>query len=240
MQEKIVDSELLHLFKGSSRKGNMMIKVIIFGITNKAQELKTYIDHDNTAKVCAFTVNHAHKISDDLMGVPVIAFENILEQFSPADYQIALAIGYSDMNRNREKKFNECKSLGYTIYTYVSEAANVYSDNIGEGTLILPGCTIAPFTSFGRGNILDNGATIGHNTHVGDFNYIAGNAVIGGELKISNNCFLGAQSAIFGNISDLTLIAAGTTILRDTDKGQVFHPPKAFLSPGNSDYFTIP
>jgi acetyltransferase-like isoleucine patch superfamily enzyme len=217
-----------------------MQKVVIFGITNKAQELKKYLENDVRVDVCAFVVDHEYKTCEKLLDIPVVEFEHIVEVYPPNEYQIALIIGYSNMNRNRSKKYEESKSLGYSMFTYISTDANIYTDNIGEGTIILPGCNIAPFVSLGKCNIIDSCVFIGHNTVVGDFNFFAARTTVTGEVTISDNCFFGAGSTICSRVvNGYTLIAAGTTLVNDTEAGQVYHPPKAVLSPGCSDYFTI-
>ena len=199
-----------------------------------------YLDNDIRAEVCAFVVDRAYRTVESLLGIPVIDFENIVEAYPPGEHKIALIIGYSNMNRNRRKKYEECKLLGYSMFTYISGDANVYSDNIGEGNIILPGCNIAPFVSLGKCNIIDSNVFIGHNTVVGDFNFFAACTTVTGEVIISDNCFFGAGSIICSRlVSDFSLIASGTTLVRDTEAGQVYHPPKAVLSQGDSNYFTI-
>ena len=139
-----------------------MEQIIIYGINMQAQALCKMITQEQQAKVCAFVVDSAYKKTDELLGLPVYEAEKMKELFHPEQYKVCLSFGYKNMVRNREEKFRQCKQCGYTIYTFISKNAHVYTSDIGEGCNIYPGTTIMPFVKIGEGCFIEAGCTIAH------------------------------------------------------------------------------
>ena len=55
-------------------------------------------------------------------------------------------MGYDNMNKNREKKYNLAKKLGYKFASYISSKATLLSDRtMGDNCMILENNTIQPF-----------------------------------------------------------------------------------------------
>lgn len=123
---------------------------------------------------------------------------------------ILLALGYNKMNKIREKKYRECKEKGYTIHSYISCNANVYTKDIGEGCIIMPGAYIGPFSTLGIGNVIRAGCVLSHHETIGNFNWIADGSIYGGHVQQGNNCFIGLGTTVRNGISiaDSTFIGA--------------------------------
>ena len=85
-----------------------MQKVIIFGTGELAQRIFYYLK-DSDDEVVAFSANRSNIDSNELLGLPVIAFENIKEKYPPGEFSIFIALAYSEMNRKRTKFFDEAK-----------------------------------------------------------------------------------------------------------------------------------
>lgn len=203
-------------------------KVLIYGISHQAQQLKVLLDHDGQAEVCAFLVDKDYRKEDVLLGIPVHDFESIELDFSPEYYQIVLSFGYKNMVKNRQQKYLECKKKGYTLYTYLSKDAYIYSKSIGEGTIVYPNCFIAPHVHIGKGCFLENSVSIAHDSKLDDFIFCAAKANICGDNIIESNCFLGAGCIVAGAVTlkKRTLVAAGAVCLKNTSEGTVCFPPK--------------
>ncbi len=203
-------------------------KVIIYGVNHQAQQLKILLEEEGEAEVCAFTVDKEYRKEDILLGLPVYEFENIEKLFSPEKFEIVLSFGYRNMIKNREEKFYCCKKKGYTLYTYISKRALVYTSDIGEGSLIYPECFIAPFTRIGRGCFLENGTSIAHHSILDGFIFCAPRTNVCGDVTIESNCFLGAGCIVAGgaNLKRRTLVAAGAVLLKDTVEAEICFPQK--------------
>lgn len=207
--------------------GNM--KLIIYGINLQAQQLKYYLEMEDAAEVIGFAVDSKYKNSETLLGLPVISYEALPKIYSPEVVQIVLSFGYKNMVKNREEKFLNCKRAGYSLFTYISKFANVFTDDIGEGSLIYPGSTIAPFVSIGKGNFFEIGVSIAHHTKIGDFNFFAPSATVCGATEIGRHCFFGAHSTVINalKIEDETLVGAGATVTKNTGFSDVYFPGRS-------------
>lgn len=206
-----------------------MKKVIIYGINHQAQQLKALLEVEAETQVCGFTVDKAYKKSDMLLGLPVCEFEKVETLYPPAEFEIVLSFGYKNMIKNRAEKYKACKNKGYALYTYISKHALVYTEDVGEGSIIYPGCFIAPFTKIGKGCFLENSCSVAHHTVVGDFVFCGPGANICGDVTVSEYCFLGAGSVVAGpiHLGRRTLVAAGAVCLKDTPEGTVCFPSKS-------------
>lgn len=185
----------------------------------QAQQIRYYIENEKTYEIESFVVDSAYKKNEYLDGLKVIEFEKICNIYKSEDFEIVLSFGYKNMMDNRKQKFMLCKELGYNCFTYISSDAKVYSENIGEGTIVYPNVTIAPNTKIGIGNFFEVNSTIAHNTIIGDFNYFAPSVTVSGATDIGNNCFFGIGSIVFDRlrISDYSLIGAGVVMNHSTN-----------------------
>lgn len=212
-----------HRYDRGVLKGTGMQKVIIYGVSQQAQQIKTYIEKEDCAEVSAFVVDAEYKNCEEVLGLPVYAFGDAVKQFPPAQYEMVLSFGYRNMVKNREDKFEACKRCGYTLYTFISQKADVYTEDIGEGSIIYPHVFLAPFTRVGKGAFLENGVSIAHHTRVGDFVFCAPRAVVCGDVSIGDHCFLGSNCTVINSIklSERTLVAAGARVSRNTKAGTI-------------------
>lgn len=204
------------------------IEVIIYGINHQAQQLKVLLEKEGETDVIGFVVDRPYKNCNNLLGLPVFEFEMLEDIFPPDNVQIVLSFGYKNMVQNRMEKFIGCKGKGYTLYTYVSKYALVYTNEIGEGSIVYPKCFLAPHSKIGKGCFLENGVSVAHDTVLGDFVFCAPGANICGDIKIENNCFIGASSTVAGAITlgRRTLVAAGAVCLKSTDESTICFPGK--------------
>ena len=212
--------------------GECKPKVIIYGISHQAQQLKYLLEAENAADICAFVVDAEYNTTNEILGLPVYNFEGIEQFFPPDMYMIVLSFGYRNMVKNRQEKFMACKEKGYQLYTYISNKATVLTEQIGEGSLVYPMCFIAPFVSLGKGNFLENGTSIAHHTEIKDFCFFAPNTSICGDVKIESNCFFGSNCTVAGSahIEERTLVAAGAVLLKSTRNGAICFAPRSYLT----------
>lgn len=207
----------------------MKKKVIIAGINNYTDIFFDYLSHDEQYEVYAYTVDEQYMSHEVWNGRPVVAFEKLVEIYSPLEYCLLLGIGYSNMNEGRKRKFLQAKGLGYEILTYIHATAIVLTDDIGEGNLIMSGAIVEHGCHLGDANIINPNVLISHNTSLGDYNFIAGSSAIAGNVIIGNNCMLGLNCTVKNDIeiADYTLIGAGTYINKSTEKYGVYVPARA-------------
>jgi len=206
-------------------------KILIYGMNHQAEQLKYYFDREKCGIVSAFIVDHGYKRSDQLLGIPVFEFEEVEKRFPVDEYEFVISFAYKNMVRNRQQKFEACKEKGYRIFTFISKEAHVFSENIGEGSIIYPNSFVEPYSIIGEGNFIDGNTTIGHHAKINPFNCIMAGSVICGDVTIGSNCFFGVNSTVTNgvHVSDLTFVAAGAVLNRDTEKEDVCFAPRSTI-----------
>ncbi|MFN2532374.1 MAG: acetyltransferase [Pyrinomonadaceae bacterium] len=202
-----------------------MSKIVIFGAGKIADEAYFYLTNDSPHDVVAFTVDRQHLGGDIKLGLPVVPFEDISDIYPPAEFKMFVAVGYQDLNEFRARKYNEAKSLGYELISYVSsKASNPGQVEIGDNCFILEFVTIQPCSTIGNNVFVWSGNHVGHHARIGDHCYIAGNVVVSGNTTIESHCFIGV-SATLGHeitIGRQSLIGAGSLITKDVAPQSVY------------------
>ena len=209
-----------------------MKNYIIFGDTSFAERLAKYILFEKQDNIVCFTQEDAFCSRDTILGFPVIPLNKLRENVK-VDFEILIAIGYAKMNNLRRQLYNILINAGFKIGTWISNKAIVYSDKIGEGTIVLPGVVIGPDCQIGKCNFFESSVVLSHDNQIGDFNFFSTKSVLGGSASVGNHCFLGLHSTIKNGIeiADLTLIGAGANVLTMTESGGVYvgNPAKKLL-----------
>ena len=199
----------------------MKKKVIIFGTSIFSQVVFQTIVQEDLAEVVAFTLNNNYIDKTEFEGIPVIPFEELDKKYDMSKHEIIIALGYKRMNDIRKDIYLKCKELGYSIYTLISRNALVYTNNIAEGSIILPLVFVGPYVSIGECVILWNNVSICHHSKIGAFTHIAGGTTVGGETNIGSNCFIG-MNCTFKNgieIGDRTFVGANSYMNQNTEGG---------------------
>lgn len=173
-----------------------MEKILIYGINRQAQSLYKMITAEQAAEVMGFLADDDYIRSEILCDMPVISTSKLSALYSAKEYSICLSFGYKNMVHNRKEKFDFCKSLGYSIFSFISKNAVIYTSDIGEGCNIYPGTILAPNVSIGKGCFIEMGSIIAHDTKIGDFNFIAPGVHFCGGITTEEHCFFGSSFEI--------------------------------------------
>jgi sugar O-acyltransferase (sialic acid O-acetyltransferase NeuD family) len=200
-------------------------KIVIFGPGDFGQVVHFYLTHDSPYEVVAFTAHRDKIKKNELFELPVIPFEDLEIQYSPAKYSMFIAIPYTNLNQTRAKIFEEAKKKGYELITYVNSKAITWEGvEIGENCFILENNVIQPFVKIGNDVIIWSGNHIGHHTVIKDHCFLASHVVISGKVIIEPYCFLGVNSTIRDgiNIASKNVIGAGAVILKGTKENEVY------------------
>ena len=201
-----------------------MKKIIIFGTGELAQRIFYYLQ-DSDDQVVAFCANKSKIDKEELLGLPIITFENIEEKFPPSEFSMFIALAYSEMNKKRTKFFEEAKSKGYELYSYIHPSTKIWDKfEMGENCFILANNVIQPFVKIGNNVLIGSNNLISHNTTIDDNCFITSNVTIGGHVTIGKNCFVGLSSTINQRIKigNECIIGAGTIISKNVNDKEVY------------------
>jgi sugar O-acyltransferase (sialic acid O-acetyltransferase NeuD family) len=215
-----------------------MAKVIIFGVLDTAELAHYYLEHDSEHEVAAFTVNREYITDEHFHGLPVVAFEDVEKIFSPAEYSFFAPMTGRNMNRNREKVYNEAKAKGYKFISYVSSHATLFNNQIGDNCFILEDNTIQPFTTIGNNVVMWSGNHIGHHGQIKDHVFFTSHVVMSGHCVIESYSFFGVNSTIrdYMHIEQGTLVGMASAITKNTEEWGIYIGNPAKKVPGKKSF----
>lgn len=195
----------------------MSKKLVIFGLTDVAQLAHYYFTHDSDYEVAAFVVDKEYLDRTEFCGLPVVASEDAINLYPPAQCEMFLALGYSKINQFRRDQYFLWKEKGYQLASYISSRASIFAESIGDNCFILEDNTLQPFVRIGNNVTLWSGNHIGHHAVIGDHCFLASHIVVSGRVNIGERCFLGVNATLRNSITigEQCVIGAGTLLLED-------------------------
>jgi len=199
-------------------------KLVVFGSAEIASLAKFYFDNDSAYEVVAFTVDDEFAETDTYEGLPLIPWSKIQEDFPPTEIEMHVALSYMKLNQTRQEKYEQAKASGYTLASYISSKATVWSDIVyGDNCFILEDQTIQPTCEIGSNVMLWSGNHIGHGTKIKDHAYLASQVVVSGHCTIGERCFIGVNATLrdFLTVGDDCFIAMDASVVKDLEDGSV-------------------
>ncbi|WP_312703799.1 acetyltransferase [Stutzerimonas nitrititolerans] len=196
----------------------MKKSLVIFGAGDIAQLAHYYFSTDSDYEVIAFTVDASHIQESSFCGLPVVAFEEVIQEYPPENNDFFVALSYSKLNAIRKEKFLAAKTKGYKLVSFVSSSATVLNEGkVGENCFIFEDNTIQPFVTIGNNVTLWSGNHIGHHSVIKDHTFIASHVVVSGGVEIGEQCFLGVNATLRDHIKigDRCVVGAGALLLDD-------------------------
>jgi sugar O-acyltransferase (sialic acid O-acetyltransferase NeuD family) len=218
-------------------------KLVIVGDGETAELAYSYFTADTRYTVAGFSAEAKYIRSQQLFGLPVVAFEEIDRTFNPETHLAFIAISYTQLNRLRSRLYQEAKKKGYTLATYVSPKACIAKDvEIGENCFILENVTIQRGAKIGDNVTIWTGSAVGHQSKIGNNCFLATHVAVSGFCEVGENCFLGVNSCTAGNvrIADDCVLGAGAVVIKDTTQGGVYagNPAKVLSGKRIIDYIS--
>jgi sugar O-acyltransferase (sialic acid O-acetyltransferase NeuD family) len=202
----------------------IMSKVIVFGTGDIGQLAHFYLTHDSPHDVVAFCADQEFITDREMLGLPIVAFEEVLDEYPPDSFDMFVALSYAKLNQTRAQKYYEAKQKGYTLVSYITTHYPRWPDTeFGDNCFILENQTIQPFVKIGNNVTLWSGNHIGHHSVVGDHCFLA-NVVVSGHCTIGEFSFMGTNSEIRDGITLApgTVLGAGGTLVKDTVDNGVY------------------
>jgi sugar O-acyltransferase (sialic acid O-acetyltransferase NeuD family) len=217
-----------------------MSRVVIFGAGKIADVAYFQLTNDSPHQVVAFTVDGTHLVEKEKFDRPVIPFEEVLDRYPPDEFKMFVAVGYQDLNRFRAKKYEEAKSKGYELISYVSSrASNFGGIAIGDNCFVLENAVLQPCSKMGNNVFFWSGNHLGHHASVEDHCYIAGQVVLSGAAVVEPYCFLGVNATIGHEIriGRESFIGAGALVTKNVAPRSVYIVPDTSKFRLDSDTF---
>lgn len=199
--------------------------LVIFGGGTLARLALAYFRRDTEYAIVASTVDREHLGTSQLDDLPCIAFEDLPQEYPPAECSLFVAVGYTKVNVKRAEIFTRSRELGYRLPTLLSSRCLSWDGvRVGENCFVFDGVVLEPGVVLGDDVIVWSGSQISHDSSIGDHCFIGPNAVVLGDTSIGSSTFVGGNATIRNGVTVAPdcVIGAGTVIKRDTARGEVY------------------
>jgi sugar O-acyltransferase (sialic acid O-acetyltransferase NeuD family) len=137
--------------------------------------------------------------------------------------QVAVALGVGD-NFLRKRLAEKCISWGVELVTIVHPTASVAgSARLGRGTVVMAQAAINADAKIGEGAIVNTSAVVEHDVNIGNFANVSPNAVMAGASRLGmlSHLAIGASTIPCVSIGNMTIVGAGSVVVRDIPDGVV-------------------
>lgn len=201
-----------------------MKKVVLAGNSTTAEILHSYLTPDKRYEVVACTVDDEYVKQSALKNIPCVPVSKLESSYKAAEVSVIMAMGYNDLNRVRESFYNRLVNSGYEVITYIHPDAMVHTDNeVGSGSVILPGAVVEPHVKVGVNTMVWCNATLAHHSAVEDHCWIATGTVLSGQARICRNTFVGVNATIVNEVevSKFNIVGAAALISKNTKPNTV-------------------
>lgn len=202
-----------------------MKPVVIFGVGACAEQVLFYFRNDSPYRVAAFSVDQAYIKEASFHGQPVVPFETLERDFPPADFDLFVAMGYSELNQQRAGRIGQARAKGYRMVNYRHPSALIAADlAIGENCFFYEKVVLQPFSRVGDGVVILTDTIIGHNACIGDFCYFSGGCTIAAHVSFGPCCFMSLNATVKPNVTigRSVIIGAGALILENAPDESVY------------------
>jgi len=128
------------------------------------------------------------------------------------------AIGDNALRREWVARVNSLELKNVKPFSLIDARASIgHGVEIGEGTLIAPGCVLTTNIRIGSHCIVNVNSSISHDSVVDDYSNINPGAIIAGGSIIGKGCFIGAGAAVIDKITvgEWSILGAGTVAIQN-------------------------
>lgn len=218
-------------------------QLVIIGDSAFAEVAYECFTHDSPYEVVAFAVERQYLSKDRLFGLPVLAFEDLHQHFSPGSVHFYAALVYTQLNRLRARLYQAAKTMGFQPASYISSRAFVWRNvEFGEHCFVFENNTLQPFVKIGHNVVLWSGNHVGHHSSIRDHCFVSSHVVISGFCDIGEYSFLGVNSTLANNvrIAADNWLSPSVTVLKDTQPAQLIRAPKPEIHKVSTlDFFKV-
>ena len=215
-----------------------MIDVVIQG-TGKLGQMVFYLLRESTKhRVVAFAADREYCTTEQLLGVPLIPFDQVERQFPPDGVGMLTVLGGLGGWAARKELYDRATAKGYRHLNYVHPTAVVQGDqHWGDNNIVFPFAIVGFDGQMGNNNVLREKVYLGHDFVIGDHTFIGVGCTIGGGARIGDGGYLAMGSTVTNDITvgAGTFLGIGSLLLRDTDPHAMYlgHPAKK-VTPASS------
>lgn len=181
-----------------------MKKILVYGSQEFGQVVRDLVE------VCG--EEFVGYIDDVYEGKEVLGpFAQIQQRFPPADYAVALAIGYKNLGV-RAQLAQRVTENGYELVTLIHPRAYVrHLQGVAAGCLVMAGAVVDVGATLEELVVVWPGVVVNHDSRIGANTFLSPNATICGFVQVGAGCFIGAGAVVVDHVRvpDGSFVKAG-------------------------------
>ena len=162
--------------------------------------------------------------------LPVISTDEYLKSGDLSADSFVVAIGYTEANSLRRKKFEVLRESGAKPLSLIHEKSHISAkSSIEQGVVIFPQVVVENHATVEVGSILWSNSVIGHESRVSQFCFLAASVTVAGAAIVEEQCTLGV-GALVGNhvrIGRGSIIGAGAIVTKHVGNESVVINPSS-------------
>ena len=195
-----------------------MTRVVLFGTGRGAAIAHRFLAADSSHEVVGFTVDDEHLAADTHRGLPLVGFGEVENRFPPDDFEMLILLGYQQMNRLRQRKFEEAKAKGYRLASYVS--SSIFQPEPiqhGENCFIHDNQSISLDVRIGDNVVMWSSNHIGDLSVIEDHAWVASHVTVAAEVTIGPRAVLGIGATVTNgvHVGEEALVGADVLVTDD-------------------------
>jgi len=195
--------------------------IIIIGAGGHAKVLIDTLK-SQSANIIGITDPDPNKAGKNILGVPVIGDDAVIETYCNDSIELVNGIGMITNGNKRQQVFENFKKRGYSFANVIHHSVVLSSDvELSEGIQIMAGVIVQPGCKIGTNSIINSRASIDHDTIIDSHVHVAPGVTLSGGVQIGSGTLIGTGATIIHGvrIGKNAIIAAGAVVIRDVPDG---------------------
>lgn len=164
----------------------------------------------------------AAKQGGQLMGLPVLGGDGVLDSISPAEVELANGIGSAGVMDARQRLYASAVAKGFRFTTVIHPSAVVAtSATLGPGVQVLARAVIQALASVGENSIINTGAIVEHDVKIGSHVHVSPGCVLAGEVQVADRVHVGVGAVVIQQVAigAGSFVAAGAVVVANVAEG---------------------
>ena len=195
-----------------------MDRIIIIGSSGHAKVVSDIVEKEGKYSLLGF-LDRSREVGEETLGYKVIGKEEDLPRLlEECDLKGGIvAIGDNYKRSQVVRRISEIAPRFPFLSTMHPNARIAKWVRIGDGTVIMGGCSVGPCSSIGSFCILHTNCSLDHDSVMGDFSSLAPNCATGGNVHIGSFTAVGIGATVKNEvrIGNHSVIGAGSVVLKD-------------------------
>jgi acetyltransferase EpsM len=150
-----------------------------------------------------------------VLDLPVLGGGEWLESEAAAGLGVIVTIGDPAVRRRVVERLS-ARGVRFATLVHPSVVLTPFVQ-VGEGSVVLAGCTFTADIRVGRHVVFNPGCTVAHDVVVGDYAYVSPGVHLAGKVTLDEGCYLGIGAAVIPGcrVGARAVVGAGAVVVRD-------------------------